>query len=164
MNNKKNSEENSDLIIFNEIKEKLSDQLNSINSLDSKSGITIALVGAFIAGIFNSNYILSFGSIFLIILISILSFSILSVFISIFARRFKKDPDPRNLIELYKEKSCSETIGQLIINYRDNYYENERSINIKKNLLNTSFILILISTLVIIIGIIMNIICKGVIK
>ena len=63
-----------------------------------------------------------------------------------------------------KEKSCSETIGQLIINYRDNYYENERSINIKKNLLNASFILILISTLVIIIGIIMNIICKGVIK
>ena len=48
---------NSDRLIFDEVKERLRDQFESIDSIDTKAGIVLGFDGAILAALLNSEWL-----------------------------------------------------------------------------------------------------------
>lgn len=147
------SQKNNYQLIYKEVKERLKDQISSINILDTKSGITLALIGTFVGALTNSNWFINLPFYFLLPIL--LGFGITSYFSlrEILASDFRKDPSPSNLIKNYADKEYLQTLTQLISNFNDSFNQNESKITLKKRYLNLSFISIFITIVVLLISI-----------
>ena len=58
---------NSDRLIFDEVKERLRDQFESIDSIDTKAGIVLGFDGAILAALLNSEWFRGLPIYFLVI-------------------------------------------------------------------------------------------------
>ncbi len=143
-----NEQNNSHKLIFTEIKERLRDQFDSISSLDTKAGISLALIGAFLAGLVNSDWFLSLPYYYLLPPLITLVLATLYALRAILARDYGKDPEPSKLIDSYGQKAEDETLRQLTRNLSDNFDENQNAISTKKHFLNTAFVLLFVSVLI----------------
>lgn len=133
------------MLIYTEVKERLRDQLESVNSLDTKAGVTLAFVGAFMGGLVNSNWFVSLKFYFLLpVLVGLVLTTILALKV-IIARDYRKDPEPDALIKLYADKKEDETISQLIRNFEDSFKANKEAILSKKKQLNICLTLLFAS-------------------
>jgi len=136
---------NSHQLIFNEVKERLKDQLSSVDTLDTKAGITLAFVGAFLGGLVNSSWFVSLQFYFLLPVLLGLVLTTLFALRTVVAREYRKDPEPDALIKKYADKNENETVAQLIRNFEDSYKSNKEAILFKKKQLNNSLILLFLS-------------------
>lgn len=130
---------NSDKLIFLEIKERLKDQFESVDSMDTKAGIALGFDGALLAALLNSDWFRALPTYFLVpilLLVCLVTASALKAFL---IKAYCKDPDPSKLIEGYQSKSEEETLGQLIRNFEKCFNNNTKSIEDKKKYLNWSF-------------------------
>lgn len=143
------TQSNSHNIIFQEVKERLKDQFDSIDSLDTKAGVTLGFVGALLAGLVNSNWFLNLPYYFLLFILLPLASTIIFLLKVVFVRTYRKDPDPKMLIEGYKDKKEDETIRQLIRNFEDCFTKNQKSLDDKKKYLNWGFKLIAATVLIV---------------
>lgn len=133
---------NSHKIIYSEIKERLKDQFSSIDSLDTKSGISLGLIGALIAGLINSTWFVTLSAFYLIPILILLVASTFFLLRAFLVKDYKKDPEPSALIDGYQDKNEDETIAQLIRNFTTCYDGNKKSIEDKKKYMNIGFILL----------------------
>lgn len=130
---------NSDRLIFSEVKERLQDQLDSVDGMDTKAGIALGFNGAILAALLNSDWFKTLPGVLLIaILLLICAVTALSLK-AFLIKGYRKDPEPSKLIEKYQEKTEQETLGRLIKNFEECFNENEKSIEEKKKYLNWSF-------------------------
>jgi len=143
----KNQLNNNHQLIFNEVKERLRDEMESISSLDTKAGITLAFVGAFLGGLVNSRWFISLKFYFLLPVLVGLVLTTLFSLLAILAGDYSKDPEPSSLIEGYSDKKEEETIAQLIRNFEDSFNKNKKKILKKKKRLNTALAFLFISIL-----------------
>ncbi len=130
---------NSDKLIFEEIKERLKDQLDSVDSMDTKAGIVLGFNGAILAALLNSDWFRTLPIYFLgfiLLAICVTTGVALKAFL---VRAYKKDPDPSKLIEGYQGKKENETRGQLIRNFEKCFNNNKEMIENKKKYINWSF-------------------------
>lgn len=130
---------NSDKLIFEEVKERLKDQFDSVDSMDTKAGIALGFNGAILAALLNSDWFRMlpiYFSAFILLVICVATGVALKAFL---VRAYKKDPDPSKLIEGYQAKTEKETRGQLIRNFEKCFNENQKMIEDKKKYLNWSF-------------------------
>lgn len=144
---------NSEGILYQEIKERLKDQFESINIIDTKAGIILGFAGAILAALLNSNWFESLELHFLVLILSPICLTTVFAFGAFFVRNYKKDPEPSKLIDQYQEKSFEETRGQLIRNFEDCFNTNKEKIMKKKFFLNLS--IVSLALIVIIISIIL---------
>lgn len=130
---------NSDQLLFNEIKERLHDQFESIDSIDTKASVALGFDGAILAGLLNSAWFRTLPLYFLIpvlLLICLVTAYALKAFT---VKGYRKDPEPTTLIAGYQDKPEEKTLGQLIKNFEESFNDNVKSIDEKKKYLNTSF-------------------------
>lgn len=130
---------NSDKLIFEEVKERLKDQFDSVDSMDTKAGIALGFNGAILAALLNSDWFRTlpiYFSGFILLTICAATGIALKAFL---VRAYKKDPDPSKLIEGYQGKTETETRGQLIRNFEKCFKDNQGMIDDKKKYLNWSF-------------------------
>ena len=127
-------------ILFSEIKERLRDQFESIDSLDNKAGIALGVSGAILIGLISSNWFTNLCYFTSLIVIIPIIVAILFFIITIFVRIYSKDPDPTNLIKGYQNKSKDDTLGQLIRNFESSFKKNVQPLENKRNYLNNGFI------------------------
>lgn len=130
---------NSDQLLFNEIKERLKDQFESIDSMDTKAGIALGFDGALLAALLNSEWFRALPIYFLfpiLLLIGLVTAFALKAFL---VKGYRKDPEPSKLIEGYQGKTEKETLGLLVRNFEDCFNNNVGPIEEKKKYLNWSF-------------------------
>jgi hypothetical protein len=130
---------NSDKLIFEEVKERVKDQFDSVDSMDTKAGIALGFNGAILAALLNSNWfeiLPIYFSGFILLVICVTTGIALKAFL---VKAYKKDPDPSKLIEIYQIKTEKETRGQLIRNFEECFKNNQKMIEDKKKYLNWSF-------------------------
>ena len=134
-------------LIYEEIKERLKDQMDSITSIDTKAGIVIALIGAFLGGLVNSSWFLELPKLQLILVLTPLVISLTLALVSIKVADYRKDPEPTPLVDKYAEENQEKTQGQLIRNFADSYDKNKRAITKKEWFINASLIMLGVSIL-----------------
>ena len=115
-------------IIFQEVKEKLNEQLSSIDQISNKFNFTIAFDGLVIAGIIQGfagksdvSWLIR-GSV-----VALLSSALFSG-LGLLLRKYRRDPDPVKLTEKYLDKDAEETKKALIGNYTESYNKNTTNI------------------------------------
>lgn len=133
---------NSDELIFTEVKERLKDQFDSIDSLDTKSGIALGFVGALLAALLNSDWFVRLPFYYLLPILILLCLVAIFALRAFLVRGYRKDPEPSTLIKRYQNKNETETLGVLIKNFEASFNDNVRPIEDKKKYLNWSFILL----------------------
>ena len=121
-------------LIYQEIKDRLKEQLLSIDQINTKF-----------------NFILGFNSIIIVLLLqtyfgnktidNYLKISGLMLIVStvidlvgLFIRSYRRDPDPGNLYDNYIDKNVDETKSQLIVNYISCFDDNKKRIKTLRNL------------------------------
>lgn len=137
-----NNQINSHKLLYSEIKERLKDQFDSVDSLDTKAGVTLGFSGVILIGLVNSGWFLDLQSHFFLIVLTPLIIAISSLVASVFVRSYNKDPDPTKLIEGYKDKTEDETRRQLIRNFEDCFKKNTKPLKDKRNYLNLGFVML----------------------
>ena len=140
---------NSDRLIFEEVKERLKDQFESIDSVDTKAGIALGFNGAILAALLNSDWFRALPIYFLVpilLLICVVTGTALKAFL---IKAYRKDPEPSELIDGYQGKTEKETLGQLIRNFEKCFNDNVNPIEEKKKYLNWSFKLLALTVSII---------------
>jgi hypothetical protein len=130
---------NSHNLIFLEIKERLKDQLDSASSLDNKAGITLGLVGALLVGLLNSSWFIQLRYYYLLTILILMVATVICLLKAYFVRTYRKDPEPKTLIDGYQNKPEDETIRQLIRNFENCFNKNKKPLESKKRYLNWGF-------------------------
>lgn len=152
---------NSHAILFLETKERLRDQFSSINSLDTKAGISLGLIGALVAGLINSSWFLSLSSYLLLPTLLLLVIAISFLLFSLLAREFHKDPEPSALINGYEKKTEEETRATLIRNYAANFDNNKTLVAKKRKYMNLGFIFSFLSIFILCLSVLVQSFTKG---
>ena len=136
---------NSHQILFTEIKERLRDQFQSIDSLDNKAGLTLGFVGALFAGLINSDWFLNLPHVYLLPILALLILATLSLLVVILVRQYRKDPEPTSLIKGYENATEEKTVAQLIRNFEECYNKNEPQLKNKRIFINLGFVLLFLT-------------------
>jgi len=136
---------NSHQILFTEIKERLRDQFQSIDSLDNKAGLTLGFIGALFAGLINSDWFLTLSHIYLLPILALFILTTLSLLLVILVRQYRKDPEPSSLIKGYENETEEKTVAQLIRNFEECYNNNEPQLKHKRIFLNLGFVLLFLT-------------------
>ncbi|MDI6886542.1 MAG: hypothetical protein QMD22_09450 [archaeon] len=116
-------------LIYNEVKDVLNAQFQSIDSLDTKAGIIIGFVGVIIGISLNlyshSNSILFCSCMTLFLTSIFLSFSAYKV------KSYRRDPEPRKLTEKYLREDDKKVRKQLTDNFIQSFEDNKIKIEKK---------------------------------
>lgn len=129
------------IIIFQETKDKLKDQFDSVRSLDNKAIIVVSFSGVILSILFSSESFNSHSRATVVVGVCIFFSAIFSI-LSLLVRSFRRDPNPRNLYTGYAFKKQNDTLEALAGSYIDSYEKNESQILIKKGFINVAFIFI----------------------
>jgi hypothetical protein len=119
---------NSPDIIFQEVKEKLNEQLSSIDQISNKFNFTIAFDGLVIAGIIQG--FAGKSGVSWLIKVSVMAFLVSALFsgLGLLLRKYRRDPDPSKLAAKYLDKDAEKTKKALIGNYIESYSKNTTNI------------------------------------
>ena len=130
---------NSDRLIFDEVKERLRDQFESIDSIDTKAGIALGFDGAILAALLNSDWFRGLPIYFLVPILLLICFVTGVALKAFLIKAYRKDPEPSELIKGYQGKTEKNTLGQLTRNFEESFNDNVKPIDEKKKYLNWSF-------------------------
>jgi hypothetical protein len=116
-------------LIFEEIKDRLKDQINLVDQITAKFNIVLGfnsiilafLIQAFVSKVCFDWWIkASAGLIFISLLIDLRG---------LIMHKYRRDPDPWGLYKNYYNKNIEETIDILIQNFVDSFNENVRKLH-----------------------------------
>ena len=141
-------------LVYNEVKDVLNTQFRSLDGLNTKTSVVVGFVGVTIVISLNlylhsNSYI--FGACMTLFLISI--FFALSAYK---VESYRRDPEPRKLVEKYLGKDVDHVKRQLILNFIQSFENNEIKIKRKAKYINYSLILLFIGLIVLTMCIIMG--------
>ena len=129
-------------LVFNEVKDALNTQFQSVEGLNTKASIIIGFVGVIIGISLNlysdENPHLFIGSMLLLLGAAFLSFFAYKV------EGYRRDPEPRALTVNYLRKDDKKVKKQLIDNFIRSYEDNKKRIEKKAKYINYSIILLFI--------------------
>ena len=135
MNNKKEEIKKETLdLIYNEVKEALDTQLQTVDGHNTKTSVIIGCVGVILGIALNLTY---FNYLFFIGL----SFLLLSFLLSLYSFKivgYRRDPNPKSLWDKYSTEDKETIKKQLIYNFIESHNENEENINKKTKYINAS--------------------------
>lgn len=140
---------NSDILIYEEVKQRVLEQSTSLKSIDTKAALILSFVGALLAGLVNSSWFISLSTGYLFLILLPLSMTCITSLATLLVRSYRSDPDPKGLIEGYKNKPEDQTRGQLIKNCEEVFTKNEPIIKNKALLSKAAFALLAIVILAI---------------
>lgn len=135
-------------LIYKEVKRRLGEQSTSIKSIDTKAALVLSFVGAILAGLVNSSWFNNLSLSYHLFILAPLGLACITGLATLLVRSYRSDPDPKNLIEGYKNKTEAETKAQLIRNYEDVFSKNEPKVNQKAMLSKISFVFLATSILI----------------
>ena len=144
---------NSDALIYEEVKRRLIEQSASIKAIDTKAALILSFVGAIVAGLVNSSWFNNLSRNYHLLILVPLSLTCIAALVTLLVRSYRSDPDPKGLIDGYKDKSEDQTRGQLIKNYEEVFTKNQKPIKDKARYSKLSFVLLAATTVAIIIAI-----------
>lgn len=144
---------NSDELIFQEVKRRLAEQSASVKSIDTKAALVLSFVGAILAALVNSSWFNSLSQSFHYFILLPLGLTCIASLATLLVRSYRADPDPKALIDGYKDKTEDKTRGQLIKNYEQVFTNNEPTIKNKALLSKITFVLLALAIIVIIVAI-----------
>jgi hypothetical protein len=138
-------------LILQEMKDKLKDQLDSIDSLDNKAGLLLGFESAVFIGFLLSGKVSRIDSNQSIILFFGLTAAILLSLLALLVGKYWKGPEPSEFLQdsFYKTKKHKDTLVGLIKCFEDSYAKNIKSkkLTIKAFCVNLSLILQVFSLL-----------------
>jgi len=114
-------------LIFQEVKERLKDQLLSIDQVATKFNFLLAFNGIIIAAIFGSLFDQEnkcFSGLFLLFSVLALLLSALFDLIGLFLKKYRRDPDPKMLFDNYEKAEEKETKRVLVQNLIQSFEAN----------------------------------------
>ena len=129
-------------LIYNEVKDALNTQFQSVEGLNTKASIIIGFVGVII-GISLNLYSDENPPLFIESMLLFLG----AAFLSFFAYKvegYRRDPEPRALTVNYLRKDDKKVKKQLIDNFIRSYEDNKKRIEKKVKYINYSIILLFI--------------------
>ena len=141
-------------LIYNEVKDGLNTQFQSLDRLNTKASVIIGSVGVII-GLSLQSYPQSnsylFGSSMTLLMIGIaLSLSACKV------KSYRRDPEPRALTIIYLREDGKKVKKQLIDNFIASYEDNKTKIEKKVKYINYSLAFSFVGLIVLILSIIMG--------
>lgn len=129
-------------VAFQEVKARLEMQFQAISALDTKASIVLGFCGVILASSFwslqNSGQTLCIW-----LTMSPLLLVFIAAIFSLIAYRvveYRRDPEPRPLVENYLGKKSDETAKQILDNWVISFEENKRKIKRKVKLVRLSFL------------------------
>lgn len=144
-------------LIFQETKDKLLNQMNTGDKLDSKASTIMGFIGILVGVIFGFTfYLKSFTTDVLSLVktsVFLLISSFLFAFIAFMNIVYRYDPHPETLVKKYLFKKYDETMEQLVYNYVISYEDNKKKLIRKAILINISMMLLFISLITLFVGI-----------
>lgn len=115
-------------LIYQEVKDRLKDQLLSIDQTTTKFSILLGFNGVIIA-ILAQNIASNKGlGLFLEISLILFFVSIVLGLRGLIIRKYRRDPNPRSLYNIYKTDELEETKDTLINNFIESFEENQRKL------------------------------------
>ena len=141
-------------LIYNEVKDALNMQFQSLDGLNTKASIIIGFVGVII-GISLNLYSDENPHLFIESMLLFLG----AAFLSFFAYKvegYRRDPEPRKLTEKYLREDDKKVKKQLIDNFIQSYEDNEIKIEKKVKYINYSLILLFIGLIVLSLSVIVG--------
>jgi|LGVE01.1.fsa_nt_gb hypothetical protein len=141
-------------LIYNEVKDALNTQFQSMEGHNTKASVIIGFVGVIIGislQLYSQSNSYLFGSCMTLFMISIFfSFSAYK------GKRYRKDPEPRALTENYLREDDKTVKKQLIDNFIVSFEDNKTKIEEKAKYINYSLIFLFIGLIVLISSIIVG--------
>ena len=141
-------------LVYNEVKDALNMQFQSMDGLNTKASVIIGFVGVIIGislQLYSQSNSYLFGSCMTLFMISIFfSFSAYKI------KSYRRDPEPRDLTEKYLREDDKEVKKQLIDNFIASFEENKNKIEEKVKYINYSLILLFVGLIVLISSIIVG--------
>ena len=121
-------------LIFSEIKDRLNGQLLSIDQISAKFNVILGFNSVVLVLILQTY--LSNSSIDWLLMISglLLIIAVGVDLVGLYLRKYRRDPEPVNLYNNYKDKSADETRNKLIAHYISCFEENKKRIKRLSNL------------------------------
>ena len=141
-------------LVYNEVKDALNMQFQSMDGLNTKASVIIGFVGVIIGislQLYSQSNSYLFGSCMTLFLISIVfSFSAYKI------KSYRRDPEPRDLTEKYLRADDKTVKKQLIDNFIASFEENKTNIEEKGKYINYSLILLFVGLIVLILSVIVG--------
>lgn len=141
-------------LVYNEVKDALNTQLQSLDGLNTKASVIIGFVGVII-GISLNLYSYSNSYLFG----SSMTLFLTSIFFTLFAYRvksYRRDPEPETLTIKYLRDDCKTVKKQLIDNFIQSFKENKIKIDDKVKYINYSLILLFLGLIILTLSIIVE--------
>lgn len=116
-------------LIYEEIKERLRDQINVVDQITTKFNIVLgfnSVILAFLIQAFINNIKLGY---LMKISVGLLLVSILIDFRGLVIQKYRRDPDPWGLYDNYYNKDLEKTMVVLIQNFTDSINENVKKLH-----------------------------------
>lgn len=153
---------NSSRLVYRELKERINSQFETIENIKNKAGTMLGFMAVILTLFFSikQNHSLSYNFLFSLIFLLI---SIMMIIYIFSAAKFRADPKPRNLYELYTSEKEEKTINQLSSNFVESYESNEIKINYLATISNISLIILFLSLLFFVLDYLSNYVHCGVI-
>ena len=141
-------------LIYNEVKDALNTQFQSVEGLNTKASVIIGFVGVIIGISLNlysdENPHLFIGSMLLFLGAAFLSFFAYKV------EGYRRDPEPRKLTEKYLREDDKKVKKQLIDNFIQSFEDNKIKIEKKVKYINYSLILLFIGLIVLTLSVVVG--------
>ena len=141
-------------LVYNEVKDALNTQLQSLDGLNTKASVIIGFVGVIIGislNLYSYSNVYLFGSCMTLFLTSI--FFTLSAYK---VKSYRRDPEPETLTIKYLRDDCKTVKKQLIDNFIQSFKDNEINIDEKVKYINYSLILLFVGLIILTISIIVK--------
>jgi len=141
-------------LIYNEVKDALNTQLQSLDGLNTKASVIIGFVGVIIGislNLYSHSNSYLFGS--------SMTLFLASIFFTLFAYRvksYRRDPEPETLTIKYLRDDCKTVKKQLIDNFIQSFEENKIKIGDKVKYINYSLILLFLGLIILTLSIIVE--------
>lgn len=129
-------------VVVSEIKERLLDQIASIQRLDTKAALTLSFIAAIIAGLSSSDWFIDRSLYYRLPILTVLFSSSLSALVAILVRNYSRDPLPRQLLLKYGKSTDEAVNEQLAYNWVACFERNQPSIKRKSLFVNIAFVLL----------------------
>ncbi len=141
-------------LIYNEVKDRLNTQFQSLDGLNTKASVIIGFVGVIIGislQLYSQSNSYLFGSCMTLFMISIFfSFSAYKI------KSYRRDPEPRALTGKYLSDDSKKVKRQLIDNFIKSFEDNKTHIEEKGKSINYSIILLFVGLIVLILSVIVG--------
>ena len=134
------------------IKDRIVDQYESISSLDTKAGITLGFIGAFLGGLVNSDWFLGLSRPYVVLTLFALGSAAALSLVAWQARDYQRPPEPQPLKRKYWDTPKATVVKVLTNSFIDAFERNKEAIEGKKKTLNQALLCFFIAIIIIMVA------------